>query len=530
MKQEEVMGNFRRQALIREIDSETLFHAKEIFDDYKNRGVILNHSFGDHEWKLTNQVQNVGFVLIAFEGTFQKNTMRWVGCNYSCFMDCIKSYIVFNLGQLSLATLQEVARVLSKIVGMTKDEATKCNECLNHIVTFLESIPGESPERDYVIELLEERIERSLWKQKQNKQRQLADFKSYLQFHDVITNFWKQADEKQRLFYFPLYLWWNLTAILPLRPTEFLLIPRDCLRANRGSYDLTIRRTRLKGSFSQIGYSIDSDYDLKTYSISNTIADELLWYQSATSNMPGTTIKTLLLQKPHNDYLGRPAMQSSGYYTYNRMNACLRCFYNEVIETSETNIAPIKLGDTRHIAMTNLIISGGSPIICRELAGHSDIDISSHYYANISNLVECVTLEKWRKAKAHNTNIEGIARYPVLLPKDMHRVAGGYCDALSIKEGKIDECLKSVGDDGQIGDCVFCGHYWPDDQGVRLAFYDEKTGRQQVDSDSRYLMKMIELVRKGIGHTEDIGTALLRLQRSSNHYGKCLFEKYRGTN
>ncbi len=56
--------------------------------------------------------------------------------------------------------------------------------------------------------------------------------------------------------------------------------------------------------------------------------------------------------------------------------------------------------------------------------------------------------------------------------------------------------------------------------------FDERIGKQQVDADSRYLIQMIELTRKGIGNTEDIGSALLRLQRSSDHYGKCLWEKY----
>jgi hypothetical protein len=59
-----------------------------------------------------------------------------------------------------------------------------------------------------------------------------------------------------------------------------------------------------------------------------------------------------------------------------------------------------------------------------------------------------------------------------------------------------------------------------------LEFYDEKVGKEQVDADSRHLIRMIELVRKGLGHEEDIGSALIRLQRSGRHYGKCLWEKY----
>ena len=59
-----------------------------------------------------------------------------------------------------------------------------------------------------------------------------------------------------------------------------------------------------------------------------------------------------------------------------------------------------------------------------------------------------------------------------------------------------------------------------------MKFFDDKIGKQEVDADCHYLMRMIESVRKGLGYSEDIGAALFRLQRSSDHYGKCLWEKY----
>jgi hypothetical protein len=90
--------------------------------------------------------------------------------------------------------------------------------------------------------------------------------------------------------------------------------------------------------------------------------------------------------------------------------------------------------------------------------------------------------------------------------------------------GGIADCLKSAGE--HIGDCSRCIFYFPDDPGIRLGFLDAAKGKKRVDADSQYLIRMIELVRKGLGHEEDIGAALLRLQRSSHHYGRCLFEKY----
>jgi len=523
---EETGGNYGRSMIVREIDGDNLRRAKEIFKDYKERGIILDGDFDDPEWKLTNQIKNVGLTLLTFEGGFHKNAMAWIGCGYRCYQDCVKAYIAFNLGEVTLETLQEITRAFNKLAAMTSDEAAASTEYLNHIACLLQIIPGGNEERDYVIEALEERAEQSNWKRRKGKQRQLADFKTYLRFHDVLAEFWLTADKRRKLFYFPLYFWWNLTAILPLRPMEFLLTPRDCLRARNGENILTVRRTKLKGGMERIGYRIAEDYDLKEYVIHDALASELRSYLESTSNMPGTALGTLFLQAPHYNYINMSPGSRGRYYSYACMNTCLRYFYQDVIDAGGKDVARIHLGDTRHIAMTSLIISGGSPVICRELAGHSDIDVSSHYYSNISNLVECVTLERWRKAKGGNASFTGAAKYPVSVPTNMCRVNGGYCDAPSVKAGRIDECLKILDGHGHIGECTRCGHYLPDKQGVRLEFYDENAGKRQVDADSRYLIQMIEFVRKGIGHTEDIGSALLRLQRSSNHYGKCLWEKY----
>ena len=525
---QQAQGNLRRAMIVREIDKETLLRAKRNFYDYKQRGVILNDGFGDPLWRLCNQVKTVNIAMITFEGAFHKNAKGWIGCSYRCFTDSVKAYVAFSLGKFTLHTLQDISKSLNSIAGMTAEEAAACTEHLNHIIDFLHVIPGGNTARDYVIDSLEERLEQTVWKRGNNSQRLLADFRAYLRFHDVLAEYWRSADEKHKLFYFPLYMWWNLTAILPLRPMEFLLIPRDCLRSRDGVHTLTIRRTRLKGNSPNIGYRIETDYEMKQYNIHDNLAVELRWYLAATANMPGTEIHTLFLNAPYSLFMGKRPGQKGRYFTYSNMNTCLNRFYKDVIDAGGHDVSPIKLGDTRHIAMTSLIISGGSPVICRELAGHASIDISSHYYTNVSNLVECATYERWRKTKGADADFAGNARYAVSAPRGLHRVEGGLCDSPSVKDGNIDDCLKSYPGKGHIGECAFCEHYWPDDQGIRLAFHDAKAGKEQVDADSRHLLRMIELVRRGIGHTEDIGAALLRLQRSSNHYGKCLWEKYTG--
>ena len=511
---------------IRELDSAALQMAKNIFADYKQRGIIINGNFGDMSWTLSNEASTVGLTLLTFDGGVKKTAMSWIGCTYRQFITSVKTYIILNLGEMSLATLQELTRFFNRLAVTKSEDVTDLVEYGRHIAYLLQLIPGGNERRDAVIEDLEEKLEQKATRRKDGKQRQLADFNSYLRFHEVLSHFWCNADEHQKSFYFPLYFWWNLTAVLPLRPMKFLLMPRDCLHFNNGGWIITVRRTKLKGGNGKIGYRINDDYEPHEYTINESLADELQQYLANTRHMQQTELNTLFVSEPHFNYLGGRGNARNRYYTYANLNTCKRYFYKEVVDMQNADISEVRLGDTRHLAMTSLILSGGSPVICRELACHANIEISSHYYTNASNLVECLTLNRFRKRKSKEALLDDKARYAVSIPSSARRVNEGLCTSTVFKDGGIEDCLKVTGINGHIGDCRRCRYFIPDNPGIMVEFNDYKSAKEQLDADSRYLIRMIELVRKGLGYTEDIGAALLRLQLSGDHYGKCLWEKY----
>lgn len=496
---------------------DTISQARAVFNDYKARSIIFNNSFEDAAWSLTNQAHNVNISFATIGGNIQE----WLGCSIDNYRNCIRAYIVFNLGELELSSMRAIVNLFNKISLLPADEAAELTKDANHAVKLLQLLPGGNEQRDAVIVALDENASKYN-RDRDSQQRTLAEFQTYLKFNKIVDDFWLQADAGQRLFYFPLYFWWRLTAILPLRPTEFLLTPRDCLNGNT----LSVRRTRLKGGGRKICYRINEDYEVFKYTLNSGLANELHKYIDVTDSLPSTEISTLFRLAP---YCGRHTSTMPGhnrYYTYQHLRNCLCLFYDEVVNEQEPNLETINLGDTRHLAMISLISSGGSPTICKELAGHADIGTSSHYYTNFSKFVECVTINRFRTAKGGEAKIDGIAKYTTARPPGVHRVDGGYCAALSVKDGDVSECLKVMDGKGRIGECSYCIHYYPDIQGLRMELLDADNCKEQVDLDSRHLIRMIELVRKGIGYSEDIGSALLRLQRSCDRYGKCLWEKY----
>ena len=511
--QSEECGGFVRCLPVRCLDGDTRLKARKCFTDYRMRGIIRNAAFEDNIWTLTDEVRNYTIDFRFDTQRFRLKAETWIGCTQQCYRECMKAYIAFQLGSYTLSYLQMMTNGMKLIAGMTKEEAeTIERNDRTHIVGFLFLIPGSNDLKDRVIETLEERE----WTLHLGAPRALADFPRYLRFNKSLDEFWTRATQKEKLFYFPVYFWWKLTAVLPLRVTEFLLTPHECLSREKGKFLLSVRRSKLKKGGRKLSYTVESDYFLQKYEIPQWLFHEILAYQEATANdAPLVSLGTLLVPE-------RPV--SSGYFTYVQLSVRLKRFYAEILGDEN---CPIHAGDTRHLAMISLILSGGSPVICRELAGHESVAISSHYYANLSTIVESAVYEQCR-GRREASALEGSLRFPAAPPAQKVRLEHGWCDVPAVARGDITECLKCYDRSGQMGKCVNCAHFYPDCPGVRLKL--EHESKAAVDGDGEYLMGMIELVRKGLGYEEDIAAALLRLHNSTRRYASLLSEKYREEN
>lgn len=505
----EECGGFVRCMPVRNMDDSTLLRARERFRDYRKRGVICNGNFEDDVWTLTNELRKYAMDF-RFDGSlFRLKAMSWAGCAEECYRECMKAFISLQLGSYSLPYLQVTLRKIKLIAGMEKEEAKAfANRGHVYIAGFFLFLPEDNDLKDEIIEAMEERK----WTIFASGPRQLANFQSYLRFNKELDDFWKLAASGQKRFYFPVYFWWKLTSILPLRVTEFLVTPRDCLRQKDGGYLLSVRRTKLKkGGRKKLSYKVESDFLLQSYEIPEWLFREIKNYLSVTegeNHLP--ELGTLLIPDKHTP---------SGYFSYHCFSNRLKQFCAEILGDSDY---PIHIGDTRHLAMINLMLSGGSPVICRELAGHESVKVSANYYANLSSIIESVVYERYH-GWMRGLPLEGSLRFPVALPVEKIRTDSGWCDVPRVAKGDVSECLKCRGQDGRIGECVDCPHFYPDSPGLRIKL--ERGSKAAVDEDGEYLMQMIELVRKGLGYEEDIAAALLRLQNSGYRYGTLLSQK-----
>ncbi len=232
--------NIKQHKVITTIGSEEKKVALEKFKMYQKDGIILN-DFNDNAWILSDEKS---FVTLDFtlDEVYVKKYMSYYFVDE--FKDILKYYISFCMGQYIIGTIQEILNNTKKLLYNT--------ECLAKIPTK-RYLLNETGIQDF-IELMpftnEDIIfEEEIYRYEQVKRRELAEYQSYFLFGKLLADFWKNnINCKEKIFFYPVYLWWNISMILPVRVTEFTLIPKECLTFKDGNWNIKIRRTKMKSS------------------------------------------------------------------------------------------------------------------------------------------------------------------------------------------------------------------------------------------------------------------------------------------
>ena len=393
---------------IQGLDNSCIDKAKEIFEQYKEKNIIIGSSFSDKRWQFSDEYSNVGMQFNFNEVSYNRHYKKLFELPFPEFLDYAKTYVMFTMGKIILSTLRDTVNDMKRMIGTAPEEVNANTFFIanpNRMLEFLSMLPIAETENE-VMERFMDKIDALAelqYSDHAKKQRPLASFDSYFLFNDIINDYWNQDLENDtRLFYYPLYLWWQITAIIPLRPREFILTPRNCLEEKKDGSYITLRRNKLKGGSRKVSYQIDEDYIKVQYKIPDKLATIIKEYMQLTSNFNSTELETLFVSDTHYKHWGQSKHKNSRYFTYVNLHCVLRYFFHDVIEgyyhlkviydrdathLNEGEINYLYLGDTRHLALINIIAEGGTPVLAMMLAGHENMEMSAHYYSNITHLI-----------------------------------------------------------------------------------------------------------------------------------------------
>ena len=286
---------------------------KTRFEGFQRDGVINSDcKFDDPVWHTTDEYSNVGLHFKFNLFSYSNNYQQIFSLPFEGFVVSVKAFILSIMGRNALSSIQTVLLDLRHVIDVPVDQVYGTTNAIN---VSLPSLCGDffnlfqtddnNFEIDRLVYAMDAYAEASFGGTGR-KQRVLADFDTYLLFNDIMSDFWQSIINKDmRLFFYPLYLWWRLTAVIPLRPRELLLTPRDCLYAENGDYYLKLRRNKLKGSNRQISYKITDDYVVDTYKIPQSLGEDIQRYIEATAEFDDTDIGTLFIADPHYHHWGQ---------------------------------------------------------------------------------------------------------------------------------------------------------------------------------------------------------------------------------
>ncbi|MEK5478141.1 hypothetical protein NYE70_14640 [Paenibacillus sp. FSL R5-0407] len=468
--------NISRHKVVSTIGAEEKNIALEKFKIYQKDGVIQTE-FNDDAWLLHDEKDSVT-IDFTFDEVYVKKHMN----HYSVteFKEVLKCYICFCIGQYIIGTLQELVHNIKELLYNT--------ECLTKIPTkryllfktgiqdFIELMPFTS--EDIILE--EERD-----KYNYVKRRDLAEYQSYFLFGRILEEYWKSnATIDEKIFFYPIYLWWNITMILPVRVTEFTLIPKECVEVRNGVQYLKIRRSKMKGNTSRnrnITYKIDEDYKIYEYAVSNEIAAMISDYKKLVKNYKESNIDSLFVNEVYVNASNR--LKDHGFFHTKHFSRLLDVFYCDVIEKyynyrvipkdklKETNIVgeayklkvneivKISLGDSRHIAMQNMLLNGANILMAKEITGHENVDMIFHYSGNMKNLIKCKAYSLFELSKRKEIIVESVVgngKEFIIRGGELKKfveVDQGKCFSTLFAQGNLGDCYAVA------GDCEICKHF-----------------------------------------------------------------------
>ena len=492
MFRQETHNGFIRTCEYTKLDPAAMDRAQSIFREYQGKGVILNEHFEDEIWTLSDQKHTVSFRFHLDHEAYEKNAKEWACCPPEGYLKAVRSFILLHLGMLVLNTLRTFVSVLLDLVNVPfADLELTAHEQM--IFRFLDMLPGESPARDAFMERLD-----TGFPTVRSNSRKLAGFRHYVAFEEALKQNWESAGQDERVHLFPVYFWWRLTSILPLRPTEYLLTPLHCLEKQDGKIWLTVRRTRMKKGLRQVSYRISEDYAQFAYCIPEELGALVEGYLHATEGKT-RVLDTLLVPE-----------RNSRYLNYSVMNDLLHETEFRLLGTKQ-----IRLGDTRHLSLISLILSGDTPSVCMALANQDSPVVSAGYYTNMSTLGECSVFNYLRDTLA-SVPLSLSEQRSGLPEGDLVRVGNGYCDFHPVLEGDVSECGKVWTLQSGMGDCMKCRHFWPDSGSLCLDL--KAQSRQDLEAGFLLLMDAIEDLRKSQGKMENLENRLMEVRNSASRY------------
>lgn len=493
-------------------DTITRTRCRRYFDDLCKEGKIKSQ-WNERKWKLRDGVNPYTAYFELDHDAYRKHGYKYFKIPADEIEEALRYYAVWCMGEFVYKNITNRIRFVIQMLEMVgKEELKMDGMAKNAIKDFIHFLGLPSTACKSI-------TDRIVFKKvnKTRNTRVLKPMANYLFIAENTQKLMRKGSLKERIAYFPVYLLSNLGMKIPLRATEWTLIPYDCLQKVDDGYILTVKRTNLKAGLREVTYDADKDYPTFSYHLPATEELQMIeWYIEVTKKHKR---KYLFDFDP---MVMRDAIRER--FCTQSLNVAIADYVEDYLSDDKTirwamtacgleKIEPFTAGDMRPIALINLYYSGASLDVCMELANHENLETTAFYISNIKELLAASAVLRIKTLfDSKKSDIDGLRK---MLDKEESIMKPGcsnpkrYFDKEYIDDCPA-KCLNSKS-------CVGCAHYTPTEEEIE-EFIKEK--EQELDDT-------IESFRAYVGNKvcSTLDRELVRLQKAHEAYEEACMMK-----
>lgn len=492
----------------------------EKFQEYVQKGVIKS-SYENNLWIGTSGIKQTELDFNFREYRYKTHAGKLLVFTVPELTEILKCYAISIFGvyiwrtiALRLKTIREFLTNFGDPEYKIKDKEEIC------LIEFLGFIGLAETEADRILAQI------PVIATTPAQQRKLEHMINYLALDNELTDLYHaELPVTEFLKWFPLYFWCKVSFILPMRATETLVTPYDCIQRRDDGIYLRIRRTMLKKGARKVFYDIEQDYRIFEYRIPEIdCIKQIEKYQKLTGNHQRRFVFDYsdlsinkILSLPQFNMLITEFFQEyligNHKYDYSRFATGIKEF------------TPVTAGDSRPIAMSNLYYQDNSADICRQLADHMHLTTSEGYYTNVSNTVLATSIMDLQRKI--NQGYHQTEKFENSYKKAMSQLrTNSVCSSLHqpLLTGDISDCVA----EDHLEECFGCRYYTPGENELKEAL---NTRRKRLDDASKMVLECIfdNFSKKGIDYEKvflDAHTGITRYQTATREKAQEEFVKW----
>lgn len=485
----------------------TLKKCEKIFNTLVEKGEIKGR-FSENKWVCYSGVKNFGISFQYDSEKYRAGIGKEFGIDQKTMKNMLKCYAIYCNGVYIYSTIarHKIALICDFLENYTDRRYRLKSEEISTLEEFLAfiNIPVKQ------IEIITSSIR--LKKSKSVRQRQLSPVINYLVIENEINSIYSsKLDDETFKRWFPIYFWVNITFILPLRATEMLVTPKDCITRMDDKVILNIRRSRLKKGNKTVYYDVEKDYKEFTYEIPDMIvAKNIEKYIGLTKNQN----RRFLFE--YNELMLNEMLSLQAF------NHLLSKFIDQgIIRNKKYEFAKyatgieefeyVTAGDSRPIAMANVYFQKFGEDICRQLADHININTSAGYYTNITETILASSVMQYQKKINYQSQELG-NQYA----KSLNMVAITDKSVCVSKRREISiEDLTDCINEGHLEDCMGCKFFRPSIHELNVFLRGQK---KKADDSAKRAIEFMNNIMSVKNRETTLEEVFLSVQTDATRY------------